>query len=262
MKFKQIFEKNRRNWPQEKEIEVSQGKQDTHPATKIFVFAPLALVISCLVVILGVVGIPTTMDAFKDVLDSVYGNHQELKQAAPELLFEDINNDSSYYDALAYLKKHGIISGFQDNTFKPELALKRAELLKIIVNAKKQYPLALNYNNCFADVKNDWYAPVVCFAREKGWIASDKGSYFRPEDDLTRAEALKILIKAFEINKAEEGSVQTFEDVLPESWYYEYVQIAQTRGLLSADPTTDLFGPEEPAGRGETAKVIYRVLQL
>lgn len=261
MKIKELFEKNRQNWLQEQEIVVNNGKLDSHPASKIFLFAPLAVVVSCLIVILAVFGIPKSMDVFKQALDSVYGSHQDLKPAAEELLFEDVKVDSPYYDALAYLKKHGVISGYQDNTFKPEQPLKRAELLKIIINAKKQYPLALNYNSCFADVNNEWYAPAVCFGKEKGWIASDNNK-FRPEEILTRAEALKILLNAFEVKRGDVVLEEKFDDVAEDSWYKDYVETAQTKGLLNDKPGLDLFRGEAEALRGDTVQILFRIMQL
>lgn len=241
---------------------VSDGKADRHAAMKVFLFVPVAVIASALIIITAVIGVPKTMDLFKNAMDSVYGNHEELKQSAEEELFEDVKADSKYYDSLVYLKKNGVITGYADHTFHPDEDLKRADLVKIIVNAKKQFPLALNYNNCFRDVKNEWFASSVCLAKEKGWVKGRADGSFHPDEVVNRAEALKMLIEAFEVKKVNDKVVDTFEDVGADTWYAPIVEIALDRGVVNVNPNLDFFYPEKAASRGETAQILYRILQL
>jgi hypothetical protein len=217
---------------QEKEYNVNQGKADIHPLSKFFVFVPLAVTISCLTIMAAVFSAPTAMDFVKNGLDGIIGHRNELKSAAPENLFSDVSGDSKYFDSLTYLKRNGIISGYADGTFLPDLGIKRAELVKTLVAAKKQFPLALNYNNCFKDVKNEWFAPSVCFAKSSGWISGYADGTFHPNDDLSRGDAMNTLVKAFKLEQYPE----------------------------------DLVGNDQTDGdtitRGEAFQMLYRVLQL
>lgn len=234
MKLKDIFKKGPREWfeGREKKYDVNEGKADIHPFSKVFIFMPFAVVLSCLAIIVAVFSAPSAMDFVKNTLDSIYVSKEELKPAAEEVLFTDVNGESKYFDSLTYLKKNGVISGYPDGTFKPDLEIKRAELVKTLVLAKKQFPLALNYNNCFKDVKNEWFAPSVCLAKSSGWIEGFKDGTFRPEDILIRGDVMKMLVKAFELEKYP-------EDIVGDNQWLD-----------------------QPVTRGDAFQMLYRVLRL
>lgn len=265
MKFKDLFNKKRINWTNSQEFDLGTGKTDMHPASKIFIFVPVAVVLSCLVIVVAVIGAPTAMDLASAGLKLLFPTPQvqQLKGAAPEPLFADVKADSKYFDSLAFLKKSGVIGGFSDNTFRPYQELSRAELIKTIVAAKRFYPLALNYNNCFKDVHTEWFAPSVCLAKEKGWIAGYGDGGFHPNETLTKAEALKMIIEAFGIKESSGDVValNMFADLDKDAWYYNYVKVALEHKLLEEDPNLEFFKPNDPATRGGGAQVIYRVLQ-
>ena len=161
------------------------------------------------------------------------------------------------------MKKNGVIGGFSDNTFRPYQELSRAELIKTIVTAKKFYPLALNYNNCFNDVHTEWFATSVCLAKEKGWVGGYSDGAFHPNETLTKAEALKMIMEAFAIKEtpADKTPANMFADLDKDAWYYNYVKVALEHNLLEEDPNLDFFKPNDPATRGVGAQIIYRVLQ-
>ncbi len=261
MRIKDIFNKQVKL---EKNEALGGGyaKSDKHAAAKVFVFMPIAVVLSAVIIIAAVFGVPRTMDLFKGALDSVYDNHEEIKNAAEEVLFEDVKADSKYYDSLVYLKKNGVINGYEDHTFRPDQSLKRADLVKIIVSAKKQFPLALNYNNCFKDVRNEWFAASVCLAKDKGWIGGKIDGKFHPEDDVSRSEGLKMLIGAFDVKRVSDKVIDSYEDVKPDDWFNSDIEIALERGILTDNPTLEFFKPNEPLTRGDAAQMLYRILQL
>ncbi len=223
---------------------------------------PIAVLFSCLIIIVSVVGVPSVMSG----LASVFGDTREEvlhESAEAEVLFEDVTADSKYFDALLYLKNYGVISGFADNSYRPYQEMKRAELIKTIVNAKKSFPLALNYNSCFIDVQTQWFAPSVCFAKEKGWINGYVDGSFHPTESLTKVESLKMILDAFEIKIMEnpEGE-DTFEDLDRDAWYFPYVQTALKENLIEDNPNLEFYDPESPATRGSVAQIIYRAMQL
>jgi len=233
--FKDLFKKGNQNWfdGNEKQYEVNKGKADVKPYSfgKMLIFAPVTIAISCLMIIVSIVSAPTAMDWVKAGLDSVLGGRADLKPSAAEVLFTDVKGDSKFFDSLSYLKKNGIISGFADNSFHPDQEIKRAEFVKTVVNAKKQFPLALNYNNCFKDVKNEWFAPSICFAKSNGWVGGLADGKFHPDDGLTRDDTMKVLVKAFAIDH-----------------YPEDITAATEK--------------QNHVSRGEAFQMLYRVMQL
>lgn len=226
-------------------------------------FVPFSLIISCLLIIGTVVGIPTSLGYVKGAVDFVIGQGQqatELRTSALEAPFSDVNSDSEYFEGVDYLKRKGVVGGFADGSFKADQKLTRAELIKAIVTAKRRYPLHLNYNNCFKDVKQEWFSPQVCFAKSQGWIGGFADGTFKPEDQLSRAETIKILVTAFGLKEGR-AEFKSFEDVEVKDWYYQTVKIAQTNDLLEQNPLLEFFEPEAKISRGEAFQILYKIVK-
>lgn len=84
--------------------------------------------------------------------------------------FSDVSETSDHATAIKYLKDEGIFSGNADGSFKPESTLNRAEWAATLSRLAGTEPSAENYNNCFPDVKDEWFAPYVCLAKDQGWV--------------------------------------------------------------------------------------------
>lgn len=146
----------------------------------------------------GLLGVSATYDFAQDVLS-----------AAP---FSDVPVSDPYAKSIAYLKKRGVATGYEDGTFKPSRMLSRAELLKLIVRAKNAYPYSLEYSRCFVDVKTEWFASSVCYAQSKGWIQGYEDHTFRPSQNIISSEARKMVFRSFDVS---EDDVALMKD-LPE----------------------------------------------
>ncbi len=78
---------------------------------------------------------------------------------------------------------------------------------------------------------------------------------FRPEDDITRAEFVKVLCAAFKIEAQGDA---TFEDVSVDSWYAPYVNALASAGIAKGD--NGKFKPDEKISRQDAAVLLERVL--
>jgi hypothetical protein len=107
----------------------------------------------------------------------------------------------------------GIIDGFEDSTFKPLQEMTRTEFLKIALISH-----CYEYNNedtsslIYTDVDlTSWQARVIKKAESLGMINGDKTEegipVFRPNDVITKAEALKILMNISRIDAQEKESL-------------------------------------------------------
>lgn len=115
--------------------------------------------------------------------------------------------------AIQELKTYGIVGGYSDGTFKPNANINRAEFLKIILEAMAM-PIDLEGGNCFKDVKDGWFAPYVCWAADSGIVGGYKDGTFKPEQNITFAEASKILATAFKL---------PVDEKYTENWFEKYV---------------------------------------
>ena len=77
---------------------------------------------------------------------------------------------SPYASAINELTTRNIVKGYPDGTFKPQQAITRAELLKIILLAAN-VELSAGQESCFSDVpKEERYADLVCSAKAMGIV--------------------------------------------------------------------------------------------
>lgn len=179
--------------------------------------------------------------------------------AAP---MSDIANNK-FKTAIEYLQEKNIINGYDDGTFKPDNTINRAELLKILVGgAGYAKPDEMTYRNCFPDVKTEWYAAYVCFAKEKGWISGYNDGSFRPEQMINKVEAIKMLINSqgFPATKDTSKDTSTFDDVDLKQWYGPYMYVAEAMEII--DNAEKNFYPDVFTTRGEVSNNIYRSMLI
>lgn len=154
------------------------------------------------------------------------------------------------------LSGRGIISGYDDGSFKPDNPVTRAEFTKLIVSA---LGIKLEGTCDFTDVSEDaWYYGYVSAGVENGLI-NGYGDNFRPEALISRQEAAVIIFRAI----GEEASADTTnvaykdaEDIA--DYAYKAVAALTEKGLLSGDG--EHFAPLSSTTRAEAAAMIDRLL--
>ncbi len=157
------------------------------------------------------------------------------------IVFKDVPSSHENATAIQELQAKGIIGGYSDNTFKPDNKINRAELTKIVVEAV--YPGQATGKNCFSDVKDEWFAKYVCFAKDKG-IINGSNTSFRPNDEIIYVEALKIVLTAFYYDPMKQSDV----------WYQAYLDVASTLGVGVSNDNN------EKISRGKMAQLISNIL--
>lgn len=173
--------------------------------------------------------------------------------------FTDVPKTSTYFEAVEYLRTHNVLKGYVDGTFKPDTRINRAEFVKFIVN-----PLLLdtnNLSNCvrenvaetattvyFPDVPKDaWYAPEVCFAKNKSIINGYPDGSYHPTNSVNFVEAAKIISNVF--------ALQVSTEEVGEFWYRPYVKRLSD---LHAIPTS-MKRFDQTITRGQMAEMVYRL---
>lgn len=177
----------------------------------------------------------------------------------PVSALSDIES-TPYRSAIEYLAEEKIISGYPDGTFKPYGLINRAELLRILVGATGNQPEVSQYNNCFPDVKSEWFAAYICYAKEKGWVSGYPDGSFKPGNNVNKAEAIKMLVntQSWMPQESKPGEAKTFTDVENSQWYAAYVRTAKEKEIL-LETGSKLF-PDEMMQRGSISEMIYRAI--
>ena len=74
---------------------------------------------------------------------------------------------------------------------------------------------------------------------------------------ITRAEYIKIIVKAFDIENSTGENV--FEDVSENDWYYQVVTSAYKAGIIKGNEGA--FNPDEAITRQDAFLILYNVLK-
>ncbi len=136
------------------------------------------------------------------------------------------------------------ISGYDDDTFRPDNTITRAEAATIIaklggIDESKEY------ENTFNDVAEDaWHKNYVNFAKEKGYIGGYDDNTFAPDKVITRGEFAVILGRYLGINANSE---------------WEYMNNLNGKGIISGYEDGSIK-PDGKITRAEAVTMINRAL--
>lgn len=103
----------------------------------------------------------------------------------------------------------------------------------------------------------DGYEETETF-EEDGEVYEYTSILLKPENTITRAQFTKILVNAMNLTGGE--IVKTFPDVNASDWYYDYVQIASSRGIITGKED-GTFKPYDKITRAQMAVMIHRAFE-
>jgi len=144
--------------------------------------------------------------------------------------YTDCSSDLWCNNAISTLTNMGIIDGFSDGTFRPYAKITRAQFAKIAVGFFET--TREDYQGYFTDVDiNAWYTEYVEAAARVGLIEGFNDGTFRPNTNITRAQACVIVNRALgrspdEDRLLDEDEMITWPDNNPEDWFYADMQEA------------------------------------
>lgn len=113
--------------------------------------------------------------------------------------------------------------------------------------------------NPFSDIEGHPLRDHVHALASRGILAGDGDGRFRPDDDVSRAETVALLLRALE--QPLSSTMGPFHDVAPEAWYARAVSTAHQLGLASGYPD-GTFLPEANVTRAELGALLHRALRL
>ncbi|ABN53656.1 MAG TPA: ferrous iron transporter A [Hungateiclostridium thermocellum] len=87
---------------------------------------------------------------------------------------------------------------------------------------------------------------------------SEEQGIFAPNDRITRAEFITLIVNAFQLSKTPTG---TFADVKPNHWYYRNVMIAKNMGIVSGTGN-NYFYPDDPIKREDMAVILAKTFKI
>ena len=107
--------------------------------------------------------------------------------------FSDVPESGLFSDAVSYLSGRGIISGYEDGTFRPYGQLTRAEAATIIVRAGN-LPVS-DIKSTYSDVPNNHWARKYIMSATRSQIISGMGDgTFSPDTPVTYNQIIKMIV--------------------------------------------------------------------
>lgn len=142
--------------------------------------------------------------------------------------YSDVASDNWYNNAVSTLTNSGVLDGYADGTFRPDRAITRAEFAKMAVsfyNERGEYEV-----DAFPDIAEHWARDYINCAAELGIIQGYEDGTFRPDQPITRAEAMQIMNNVLgrypDKDHLLDGMIMWEDNMNPDAWYYAAVQAA------------------------------------
>lgn len=182
-------------------------------------------------------------------------------------IFIDLKEDNWAYQAVSDMKNRGVISGYEDGTFKPQNPVSREEFAKLIT-ATFNLDLVNQPQPDFTDVlPNKWSYQFVETAKDflTGYYPPKGKAFFDPEAPATREDVAVALVNALGLSKNDLKDKNILSRKFTDADKISYslrdnVAIATEKGLINGyDIGT--FGPNNPVSRAEAATLLYRTIK-
>ncbi len=139
-----------------------------------------------------------TRGEFTEIVIKALGIYDNYKEKS---LFADVNDNTKYKNAILAAKKFNIITGYTDNTFKPNEQITREEVAIIINNIFKlaDFKIDNKYDLRNLDRFKDryligaWAVDEVCILVQNKILFGDDLGNINPKGNISKAETVSIL---------------------------------------------------------------------
>ncbi len=136
--------------------------------------------------------------------------------------FPDVADDFWASKAIATMTNGKYIYGDDAGTFRPDDSITRAEFAAIATRFLTDTDVS-GYESTFTDISGHWAEDAIKLGASVGWIAGYEDGTFKPEQYITRAEAMTIINRVLVRYVDEAGLVDGYvkwPDNPKSEWYY------------------------------------------
>ncbi|MCM0626890.1 S-layer homology domain-containing protein [Lysinibacillus sp. OL1_EC] len=174
--------------------------------------------------------------------------------AAATSPFTDINQYTDHYNDILKLYSQGVIKGFADNTFRPDVNVTRGQAAKMLATVLK-----LDTKNIqdpyFKDVpKGSEYYKYVAALQNAGIMSGYSNGTFMPNEVITRGELAKMVVVGFHLEVSQNYN-NIFKDVNSQTSNALYIQTVIDLNITEGT-TPVTFSPFAPVTRGQFASFV------
>lgn len=168
--------------------------------------------------------------------------------------FIDVPKTHSAYKEIKAMREQGIISGYLDNTFKPAQSISRIHVASLLVRSLDLPSVRVGKE--FKDVpKTSPYYEAVQKVYRAGIFDGNTNGTFGINDNLTRAQMAKVMVKAFDLD-IHKGYI--FSDISADHWAKDYISSLYINGITVG--SNGKYMPNDPVSRAHYATFLFRAL--
>nr|WP_267490790.1 S-layer homology domain-containing protein [Paenibacillus monticola] len=173
-------------------------------------------------------------------------------EAASVVKFSDVPASVWSASFVERAARMGIVKGYQDGSYRPDVKVTRAEFAIMLVKA---FDLTASGGNGFSDTQGHWASEAIAALQDNGVIMGYADRSFHPKQEITRAEMVTMLARL--TNYVTSTSAQ-FSDIST-NWAAESINAFANAGIVSGKGN-GAFKPDESASRAESVVMIIRLL--
>jgi hypothetical protein len=160
--------------------------------------------------------------------------------------FEDVTGD--YEDAINTLAGLGVVTGYEDGTYRPEKVVTRAEMAKLMVEILGYGDLVAGAKSNFADTQGHWADAYIALAAGRNIVVGDGNGNFRPDATVTYNEVLTMIVRGL-------GYTDDSNELKTMTWPTNFKVKAAELGITDA-----VVMNSTGADRGGVAQALYNAL--
>jgi len=161
--------------------------------------------------------------------------------------FTDIA-DIDYEEAIETLEALGVITGYEDGTYRPEKTVTRAEMAKLMVELLGYGSLVSGSKSNFTDTQGHWADQWIALAAGRGIVIGTGDGKFNPDGIVTYDQVLTMLVRGL-------GYTDSSNELKNMSWPTNFkVKAAELNITKNVDMSSN------NADRGGVAQAMYNAL--
>ena len=181
--------------------------------------------------------------------------------------FTDVKSNYSWAaSSIDYLYQNGVVAGTSANEFGPQKNITRADFIVMLCrafNLKAANGVTTNFSD--VNTKSYYYSSVI-IAKSLG-IAEGSGGYFYPTSNLTREDAMVLILRTLKVSgktltTGTTSDLSTFSDRGQISSYATDAVATLVKAGIVKGSTATTVNPKGSITRAEMAVILYRILNM
>ena len=154
--------------------------------------------------------------------------------------YSDVKAGDWFNNAVSTLSNAGIIAGYEDGSFRPNGYITRAEFATI---AARFFDVTYNGKDLFPDISGHWAKDYINQAANKGFVNGYEDGTFKPDRNITRAEAVTLVNRTLERHPDKSHFTKDMlvwpDNMDQTKWYYADMQEATNSHTYQSKENSD-----------------------